>query len=179
MRLLDWVLRRDDRSASEQSRQLNELVESLAPDRSRAVSELSEFLARIIEVDGRLLGLAAVQAADVAARFYANTNGKVDLRSPRAALVTQPTLLTELAESITELQNAGSLFEALGPIIWINTLRAELIPELRPSVRQMWSLIDKRGFPFVAKAAKLYEEKTGRSLQDNILFQAVPEGFND
>jgi hypothetical protein len=43
----------------------------------------------------------------------------------------------------------------------------------------MWSLIDKRGFPFVAKAAKLYEEKTGRSLQDNILFQAVPEGFND
>jgi len=120
-----------------------------------------------------------VQAADVAARFYANTNGKVDLRSPRAALVTQPTLLTELAEAITELQNAGNLFEALGPIIWINTLRAELIPELRPSVRQMWSLIDKRGFPFVAKAAKLYEEKTGRSLQDNILFQAVPEGFND
>jgi vacuolar-type H+-ATPase subunit D/Vma8 len=179
MRLLDWVLRRDDRVASDRNRAVSELSESLAFDRNRAVSELSEFLARITEVDGRVLGMAAVQAADVAARLYADTSGEVDLRSPRAALAVQPALLTELTEAVIELQKADRQFEALGPIIWVNTLRAELIPELRPLVKQMWSLIDKGGFPFVVEAAKLYEDKTGRSMQDNILFQAIPEDFDD
>lgn len=164
MRLLDWVLRRDGRFVT---------------DRKAAASELSEFLAKIIEVDGPVLGMAAVQAADVAARLYADTDGEVDLRLPRAALAAQPGLLTELTEAVIQLQKAGRQFEAVGPIIWVNTLRAELIPELRPLVKQMWSLIDNEGFIFVAAAEAQYEKVTGRSLQNNIFFRTVPEGFND
>ena len=62
--------------------------------------------------------------------------------------------------------------------MWVQTLRAEVIPTLRPSVKQLWSLVSKGGFLFVAEAAALYETKTGRSLPNNIIFRVVPEGFD-
>ncbi len=63
-------------------------------------------------------------------------------------------------------------------MVWVNTLRAELMPELRPSVAEMWSMIGGRGFLYAAEEATRYEEKTGRSLSNNnIIFQVVPEGY--
>jgi hypothetical protein len=151
-----------------------------ASDHDRAAGELSEFLTRMRQVDGPALGMAAVQAADVAARLYADTDGKIDLRSPRAALASRPALLTELTEAVIQLQKAGHQFEAPGTIIWVNTLRAELMPELRPSVKQMWSLISRGGLFYVAEEATRYEEKTGRSLSNNnIIFRVVPEGCGE
>lgn len=165
MRLIDWVFRRDG---------------GLESDRNRAAGEVSEILAQIKEAPSSALGMAAVQAADVAARLYADTDGEVDLLSPRAALAAQPALLSGLTEGVIQLQKAGRQIEAVGSIIWVATLRAELFPELQPLVKQMWSLIDRGGFPYVAEAAMLYEDQTGRSLQeDNILFRRVPEGFDE
>jgi len=149
-----------------------------ASDRDRARGELSEFLARIMEADGPVLGLTAVQAADVAARLYADTDGELDLRSPRAALASRPALLYELTEAVIQLQKAGRQSEAPGTMVWVNTLRAELMPELRPSVAEMSSMIGGRGFLYAAEEATRYEEKTGRSLSNyNIIFQVVPEGY--
>jgi hypothetical protein len=91
--------------------------------------------------------LLAVQAADVAARLHAETDGEVDLRVPPTALAWRPALLTELTEGVIQLQNSGRQFEAPGSIIWVHTLRAALMPELRPSVKKTWSLARRGGVP--------------------------------
>lgn len=107
---------------------------------------MSEFLARIGKAEGPALGMAAVQAADVVRRVQNETDSKIDLLSPRTALSLQPSLLAELTEAAIQLQRAGRQFEAVGALVWVATLRAELFPELRPLVKQMWSLIDRGGF---------------------------------
>jgi hypothetical protein len=161
--------------------QNNRSVGELSFEHDRAAAELSEFLTRMMEADGPVLGLTAMQAADVAARLYADTGGEIDLRSPRAALASRPALLAELIEAVIQLQKAGRQSEAPGTIVWVNTLRAELMPELRPSAKQMWSLISRRGFLYVeaeeARARLLYEQKTWY-LSANI-FRVVPEGFDE
>jgi hypothetical protein len=168
-RILDWVRGGDGRR--------------FASDRNRAVGEVSEFLKRMMEAPGTALGMTAVQAAEVATRLYTDTDGEIDLRSPRAALALRPVLLTELTEAVIQLQRAGRQFEAAGTILWACTLRAERFPELRSSVKRMWSLISEGGFPFVEEAATLYEEKTKHSLPNDIIQRAryftVPESFDD
>ena len=149
-------------------------------DHERAAGELSEFLRRMFEVDGTALGMTAVQAAQFAAFLYADTDGKIDLRSPRAALASRPGLLGELTEIVIQLQRAGHESEAAGIIVWVNTLRAELMPELRPPVKQMWSLISQRGFPHADEEATSYAEIAGRPLSsNNIIFRVVPEGCDE
>jgi hypothetical protein len=153
---------------------------SSASDRDRAAGELSEFLRRMLEVDGTALGMTAVQAAQFAAFLYADTDGKTDLRSPGAALASRPGLLSELTEIVIQLQKAGRQSEAAGIIVWVNTLRAELMPELRPPVKQMWSLISQRGFPYADEEATSYAEMAGVPLSsNNVVFRVVPEGCDE
>jgi hypothetical protein len=162
MPLRDWIFGKSDASTV---------------DRKRTINELSEFMKLLAEADGLTLGMAAVQAADVASRLYGDT--EIELHSPRTALETRPSLLTELTENIIQLQKAGRQFEAVGYIVWMNTLRAELIPEVRPTVKQMWSLIDRGGRMYVETALMQFEEVTGRRMLSNDLFRGVPEGFED
>ena len=70
--------------------------------------------------------------------------------------------------------------EAAGIIVWVNTLRAELMPELRPPVKQMWSLISQRGFPYADEEATSYAEMAGVPLSsNNVVFRVVPEGCDE
>jgi hypothetical protein len=147
-------------------------------DQRRATSEMVEFLSRIKGADRMALALTSVQAADVAARLYADTNGGIDLRFPRAALAARPTLLYELTEAVIKLQAAGHQREVPGTIMWVCTLRAEMIPALRPLVKELWSLVTKGGWLLAREAVALYENE-GRELPDNIIFRAAPEGFDD
>jgi hypothetical protein len=147
-------------------------------DQRRATSELLEFLSRIKGADRMALALTSVQAADVAARLYADSDGGIDLRFPRAALTTRPTLLHELTEAVIQLQAAGRQREAPGTIMWVSTLRAEMIPELRPTVKELWSLVTKGGWLLAREAEALYENE-GRELPNNIIFRVAPDGFDD
>jgi hypothetical protein len=162
MSLRDWIFGRSD---------------PVAADRKRTINELSEFMKLLAEADGVTLGMAAAQAADVASRLYGDT--EIELHSPREALEMRPSLLTEVTENVIQLQKAGRQFEAVGWIVWMNTLRAELIPEVRPTVKQMWSRIDKGGHKYVDSALTQFEEVTGRRMLSNDLFRGIPEGFED
>jgi len=124
-------------------------------DRNRATTETSTFLARIKEVDGMPLALTMVQAEDVASRLYADTNGKIDLLRPHAALASRPTLIWELTEAVIQLQAAGRQTEAPGTIMWVATLRAEMFPSIRPLVKELWSLVMSGGFHFAPEVASL------------------------
>ena len=162
MPLRDWIFAKAD---------------PVAADRKRTIDELSEFMKLLAEADGLTLGMAAAQAADVAACLYADT--EIELHSPREAMAMQPSLLADLTEIAIQLQKSGRQFEAVGWLVWVNTIRAELIPEVRPTVKRMWSLIDRGGHMYVNSALMQFEEVTGRRMLSNELFRGVPEGFED
>jgi hypothetical protein len=120
MGLIDWLQRKADAGAV-----------SYKVDEKLAAAELSEFLGYVRRAEGPALALTGILTAEVAARLYTETNGKVDLRMPSHALSARPKLLWELIEGVIQLQRAGRQIEAPGKIMWTHTLRAaaHLVPE--------------------------------------------------
>jgi hypothetical protein len=130
----------------------------------KSAKELTEFLNALRKADVFSLGTVAAQATDVASRQANSSNYSINLRYPREALRLNPRLLWELEEEVITLQKAGRQVDAPGTIVWVHTLRAEQVPELRPAVNEMWQIIGK-GTGYINAAAREYSQSTGRTLE--------------
>jgi hypothetical protein len=147
-----------------------------------AMKELSKYHDRVLQhsANKSAMALTTIQAADVAARYYQDTDGKTNLLKPRAALVSNPQILWQITEAVIQLQKAGRQGEAPGFHLWGFTLRAVLMPEQQPRMKEIWTLIQKAGFLYWSEVEATYSSICGVPLaKDNLLFRRIPEGFGD
>jgi hypothetical protein len=139
-----------------------------------AADELNQFLERLRGIEERNLGFVARQVAHVA--FQCHRNG-ICLHEPEKALKTAPSILWTLEEQVIQLKKRGRQVEVPGTMVWVHTLRAVNIPEIRGLAVEMWTYIE-RSFNYALDPHLITKESmTGSSLDVRIFFLRVPDGF--
>lgn len=78
-----------------------------------------------------------------------------------AAVMQDPNLPKEMADSIRSLQKKGRAVDVPGLIVWLHSVRAFVNPRVRLHVRRMWRELS-RGFDHARVAAMQFQETTGQ-----------------
>ena len=102
-----------------------------------AEEDLERFLKRLRAAD--VEGLAVIAAAATHWRHVFADEG-LDLLRPAASRQKLPTLLTLLERSIKETRTTHPEL-ASGLTVWLHTVRAASVPEIRDRARDMWHLL--------------------------------------
>lgn len=72
-----------------------------------------------------------------------------------------------LVSLIKQFQKMGQPSDATGAMIWLHSVRALNVPEIRAHGREMWRQLE-RGFPYVEDALMGIQELVGERLPHNI-----------
>jgi hypothetical protein len=109
-------------------------------DRRHMIEDSLAFLDRMKTLGSGVMETTAEEAELVSTRMLSQFG--IDLHSPREALIKNGTmLLFNLTEQVIQLQKKREFVAVPGFMVWVITLRAELVSELQPVAKEMWSLL--------------------------------------
>ncbi|MCR9128116.1 MAG: hypothetical protein NXI12_01195 [Alphaproteobacteria bacterium] len=122
--------------------------------------------------DGHELGFVVAQASEY--RHVLLESG-INLLRPSIEAELDPNLTGRLSRQIVDLQKQGRQVAAPGLMVWVHSLRAVQVAEIRYLGREMWGHLS-RGFPFAHEAAFDFLQQTGvrMRLENHDIF---PEGL--
>ncbi len=123
--------------------------------------DLENFIEVIRQHSDQELGLLLAIANDFRKKFLEATD--IDLHEPQQAICEHPELLFELSECVHEAKQEGDFNTAGSMLLWIHTLRAASLPDLRPLGIELWSELS-RGFDSIEESAQHYLSITGITL---------------
>jgi hypothetical protein len=127
---------------------------------SAAEKDIDRFLASLRGADLDQLGMIVAVATHWRNAFKRDGIGLLD---PYEAERKNPALLMILNRFLKDVQKDNPTF-AVGIMVWLHTVRAATIPEIRYKGRMMWGELAK-GFPRVEEAGADLSALTGVPLQ--------------
>lgn len=83
-----------------------------------------------------------------------------------------------LASAVKQFQKMDQLSDACGAMIWLHSIRALNVPEIRIHGREMWAELS-RGHPYVADAVYDLQALMQKEMPEDIKYEArfVPNGL--
>lgn len=121
--------------------------------------ELDAFVHNLKGMDGEELGFAIAMATDMRHSLRAAVGW--DLLDPVAVEREDAYAAMTVNKLIRQYQGEGKQISAASAMVWLHTLRAANILELRVSGREMWRQL-QRGFPHCEQAALSAMSVTGK-----------------
>lgn len=137
-------------------------IEGKVVEKSIAVARmnLNEYLRILKSSNDEEVGLALSLATSYAYHFKIERG--IDLYHPASALSRDPGLPLEFSNLANRSKAVGEMHVSATLLVWVHTLRAFTMPQLRPQIIQMWSEL-RRGVNHVESYRLLVEQTTNKS----------------